>query len=159
MKLVEGLVLVFVLVPMVVAAVRLVVPRTRVMNGRWMGMLLIGCAASLCVWMVVLGLTLPRQFDARHWRAAWIGLDGMEACCLAATGFLTLKRDSRVGAVAGAAAALLTVDAWFDMTTAEVGANYLIALFFGVAFELPLATICALIAWQAPRRFAPPTTS
>jgi hypothetical protein len=102
---------------------------------------------------VLLGMTLPAEVDARHWATAWIGLDAMEAGCLAATGALTLRRDPRVGAVAGAAAALLTVDAWFDMTTAQRGLPYLTAIILGFGIELPLAVVCALIAWNSPRRF------
>jgi hypothetical protein len=156
LKLAKGILLLLVLAPLVVAMVRLVAGLARVTERRWLGRLLISCAAVLCVWMVVLGLTLPHQVDARHWRAAWIGLDLMEACCLAGTGFLLLKRDLRVGAVAGAAAALLAVDAWFDVTTAQAGADYLLAMAFGTAIELPVATVCAVIAWTAPRRFGLP---
>jgi hypothetical protein len=119
------------------------------------GALLIACAAALCVWMMLLGMTLPSEVTARHWATAWVGLDAMEACCLAATGVLTLRGDSRVGAVAGAAAALLTADAWFDVTTAQKGSDYLFAVILGVGIELPLAAVCALIAWNAPRRFMP----
>lgn len=118
-------------------------------------MLLTGCAGALCVWMVLLGITLPAEVNARHWATAWVGLDAMEACCLAATGVLTLRGDSRVGAVAGAAAALLTADAWFDVTTAQMGSDYLIAIILGLGIELPLALICALIAWNAPHRIRP----
>ena len=118
------------------------------------GMLLIACACALCVWMVPLGRALPAEVNARHWPTAWIGLDVMEACCLAATGILTLKRNTHVGAVAGATTALLAVDAWFDITTAQMGSDYLMAMVLGLGVELPLAVVCGLIAWHGPRRFA-----
>jgi len=34
--------------------------------------LVLACVA-LCAWIVVLGLTLPRRYDAAHWNLAWIG--------------------------------------------------------------------------------------
>jgi hypothetical protein len=122
---------------------------------RQAGVLLIGCVVALCVWMVLFGMTLPSEVTARHWATAWVGLDAMEACCLAATGILTLRGDSRVGRVAGAATALLMADAWFDVTTAQKGSDYLFAIILGVGIELPLAAVCALVAWNAPRRFTP----
>lgn len=156
LKLAKGLLFLLVLAPLVVAIVRLVAGLAGVTERRRLGMLLISCAAVLCVWVVVLGMTLPRQVDARNWPTAWVGLDLMEACCLAATGFLLLKRDIRVCAVAGAAAALFAVDAWFDVTTAPAKTDYLLAMVFGIGIELPIATVCALTAWTAPRRFGPP---
>lgn len=117
------------------------------------GMLCIACAGALCVWMVPLGKALPAEVTARHWPAVWIGLDVMEASCLTATGILILKRDGHVGAVGGATAALLTLDAWLDITTASPGSDSLLALLLGLGVELPLAAICGLIAWRAPRRF------
>jgi hypothetical protein len=119
-------------------------------------MLLIACAGALCVWMVPLGKALPAEVTARHWSTAWIGLDAMEACGLAATGILTLKRDSHVGAVGGATAAILTLDAWFDITTSSRGQDYLRALLLGLGVELPLAAICGLLAWNGPSRVTTP---
>jgi hypothetical protein len=139
----------------VVAAVRIVAEWSDTRHIRRAGVLLIACAVAMCAWMILLGMTLPSEVTARHWATAWVGLDAMEACCLAATGVLTLRGDSRVGAVAGAAAALLTADAWFDVTTAQKGSDYLFAIILGLGIELPLAAVCALIAWNAPRRFMP----
>jgi hypothetical protein len=102
--------------------------------------------------MVVLGLTLPDQVAVRHWSIAWLGLDAMEACGLAATGIFRSRHDGRVSAVAGATAALLVMDAWFDMITAQPGASVLMALLMAGVVELPLAALCARIAWTAARR-------
>jgi hypothetical protein len=117
-------------------------------------MVLLFCAVALGLWMVPLGMTLPAQVDARHWPWTWLGLDTLEACSLAATGILTLRRDLRVGAVAGAAAAFLIADAWFDVTTAQKGFEYSLALVLAGGIELPLALLCFVLAWTAPRRFA-----
>ncbi len=116
-------------------------------------MLLIACAGALCVWMVPLSRLLPGEVKPRHWRTAWIGLDAMEAWCLAATGILTLKRNPQVSAVGGATAAVLTLDAWFDITTAPRRSDLHMALLLGLGVELPLAAVCGLIAWHGPRRF------
>jgi hypothetical protein len=116
-------------------------------------MLLIACAGALCVWMVPLGRSLPAEVKPQHWRTAWIGIDAMEACCLAATGILTLKRNPQVGGMGGATAALLTLDAWFDITTAPKRSDLHMALLLGLGVELPLAAVCVLIAWHGPRRF------
>jgi hypothetical protein len=153
MNLLKDLCYVVLLVGIVAAAVPLVADWSGAVNMRRAGLLFIACAVALCLWMVLLGMTLPAEVNVRHWPAAWIGLDAMEACCLAATGILILKRDIRVCAAAGAAAALLTMDAWFDITTAQRGSAYLIAMILGFGIELPLAAVCALIAWNAPHRF------
>jgi hypothetical protein len=152
----KGICYAILLVGILVAAAHIVAEWSGAQHIRRAGVLLVACAAALCVWMVLLGMTLPAEVNARHWATAWVGLDAMEACCLAATGFLILRGDSRVGAVAGAAAALLTADAWFDVTTAQKGADYLIAVVLGVGIELPLAAVCARIAWNVPRRFTAP---
>src|SRR5579875_528508 len=121
----------------------LCLPRSRTVWPRRAGVLLLLCAAALCVWIVPLSLLLPAHVDARHWPWAWVGLDTMEAVSLAATGVLTLRRDPRVGAVAGAATALLLADAWFDITTAQMGSAVVLALILAGVAELPLATLCA----------------
>ena len=153
MSLLKVLCYILLLAGFVTAVVPMLTKPAGAVNVRHAGMLLIACALVLCLWMVLLGMTLPAEVNVRHWPAAWIGLDAMEAGCLAATGILIMKRDIRVCAVAGAAAALLTMDAWFDITTAQRGSAYLIAMIFGFGIELPLAAVCALIAWNAPRRF------
>ncbi len=155
MALLKDLCYVVLLAGIVIAVVGIVAEWSGPQHIRRAGVLLIACAAALCGWMVLLGITLPPEVNARHWATAWVGLDAMEASCLAATGVLILRRDSRVGAVAGAAAALLTADAWFDVTTAQMGSDALIAIILGLGIELPLAIVCAMIAWKAPRRFTP----
>ena len=86
---------------------------------RWAGWALLGAAAVLLPWTVVLGISLPATQSARHWAVAWIGLDVMETTALAVTGWLVLRRDVRVRIAASAAGAFLLADAWFDITTAQ----------------------------------------
>jgi hypothetical protein len=33
------------------------------------------CCVGLAGWIVVLAATLPRHFDAHHWRAVWVNFD------------------------------------------------------------------------------------
>src|SRR5262249_32200199 len=74
---------------------------------------------------------------------------------LLGTGLLLLRRDPRVSPVAAVTAALLIVDAWFDVTTSSSGHALVIALAMALLVELPLCALCALIAARAGLR-APP---
>jgi hypothetical protein len=70
----------------------------------------------------------------------------MEGFCLLGTGLLLLRRDQRVSPVAAVTAALLLVDAWFDVTTSSSGRALVVALAMALLVELPLCALCALIA-------------
>ena len=118
---------------------------------RWAGWALLGAAAVLLPWMVVLGISLPATESARHWAVAWIGLDVMETTALAVTGWFVLRRDMRVGMAASAAGAFLLADAWFDITTAQPTWDVLQATMLALFVELPLVVLCATLAVTAPR--------
>ncbi|HET9173343.1 MAG TPA: hypothetical protein VFN97_28190 [Actinospica sp.] len=113
--------------------------------------LLAGCAVLLVPWIVVLAMTLPAHIVARNWSIAWTGFDVLLAVMLGATAWLRRRGDARVGAFAGASAAMLMVDAWFDTSTSAIGADALIAWCSAVFVELPLAVVCARIALRRPR--------
>jgi hypothetical protein len=108
--------------------------------------LLAGCALLLVPWIVVLAATLPAHTVARNWGTAWAGFDVLLAVMLAATAWLRHAGDPRTGALAGASAAMLLVDAWFDTSTSALGADLAMAWFSAVFVELPLAFVCARIA-------------
>ena len=118
---------------------------------RWAGWGLLGAAAVLLPWMVILGLSLPATESAQHWSLAWIGLDLMETAGLAVTGWLVLHRDIRVRMAASAAAAFLLADAWFDITTAQPDWDVVQATVLAAFVELPLAAVCVALAVTAPR--------
>ena len=118
---------------------------------RWAGWGLLGAAAALLPWMVMLGVSLPATESAHHWSLAWIGLDVMETAALAVTGLLVLRRDARVGMTASAAAAFLMADAWFDIVTAQATEDVLQAAMLAVFVELPLVGLCVALAVTAPR--------
>ena len=118
---------------------------------RWAGWALLGAAAVLLPWTVVLGISLPATESARHWAVAWMGLDIMETTALAVTGWLVLRRDVRVRMAASAAGAFLLADAWFDITTAQPTWDVLQATMLALFVELPLVVLCATLAVTAPR--------
>jgi hypothetical protein len=104
------------------------------------------CALLLVPWIVVLAATLPAHTVARNWSTAWSGFDLLLAVMLAGTAWLRHVGDPRVGAAAGASAAMLVVDAWFDTSTATLGLDLVMAWCSAVLVELPLAVVCARIA-------------
>lgn len=104
------------------------------------------CAALLLPWIVVLGMTLPENEMARNWSTAWSGFDVLLALMLAGTAWLQRAGDPRVGALAGASAAMLVADAWLDTSTSALGADAVLAWCSAVFVELPLALVCARIA-------------
>lgn len=113
--------------------------------------LLAGCAVLLLPWIVVLAATLPAHTVARNWSIAWSGFDVLLAGMLGITAWLRRIGDARVGAVAGASAAMLVVDAWFDTSTSTLGFDTVMAWCSAVFVELPLAVVCARIALRRQR--------
>ncbi|MFG2709981.1 hypothetical protein ACGFX2_05380 [Streptomyces goshikiensis] len=107
---------------------------------------LTGAGVALLPWMVVLAKTLPQTAEVSHWSTAWIGLDAMLAAGLTGTGILLRGGDPRVAPVAAATAALLLVDAWFDVTTSAGTGGQGMALLLAAGAELPLALACATVA-------------
>lgn len=113
---------------------------------RWLGVVLASAGAVLVPWLVVLAVTLPPVAVARNWAQAWVGLDSLEAAGLLATGLLLWAGNALVSPVAGATAALLLADAWFDVETAAPGADEATAVGMALVAELPLAVVCAVLA-------------
>ena len=112
----------------------------------WLALGLAGSGLGLIPWLAYLVVSLPASPVAWHWRAAWAGLDGMEAAGLLSTGILLLRRDPRACLTAAGTAALLLADAWFDVTTAPPGSGALSSLLMAVLAELPAAALCTAIA-------------
>jgi hypothetical protein len=123
------------------------------LRSRHLGLAFVGCGVAMVPWLVVLAKTLPDTAQVRHWSAAWVGLDALEALGLAATGRLLLRRDPRFCLTATATAALLVVDAWFDVTTSAPGPELTTAVSMALGAELPMAALCTALAVRAlPRR-------
>jgi phosphoribosylamine---glycine ligase len=123
-------------------------------RSRWSALIALGLAiggAGLVPWMAYLAVSLPPSPVAWHWPVAWIGLDAMEAAGLGSTGILMLRRDPRYCLTAIATAALLVTDAWFDVTTAPPGSAELSSLLMAALAEVPIAVLCAWLAWRGLR--------
>ncbi|HUY42859.1 MAG TPA: hypothetical protein VMU98_03735 [Acidimicrobiales bacterium] len=101
-------------------------------------------------WTIYLGTSLPRTYVAEHWDLAWVGLDTAEILVLVAAAWAAWKRRAVLIAFAVAAATLLLLDAWFDLTTASHG-----DVFWSVAtacLEVPGALAMLWVARRAARR-------
>jgi phosphoribosylamine---glycine ligase len=147
--------------PMSPVAERLIDSRPRALTCRpsrrpaWSACLALGLATAglgLLPWMIYLSASLPASSTAYHWPAAWVGLDAMEAAGLIGTGVLVFRRDARYCLASTATAALLIVDAWFDVTTAPPGSGALASLLMAAFAEVPAAALCAGLALSGLRR-------
>lgn len=115
---------------------------------RWVGPLLLGLGLAMVPWVIYLHTSLPATAHAARWAWAWTGLDVLEAISLVFTGQLLRRRDARASLTAMSASVLLVVDAWFDTMTAASGPDLLSAAAMAVGAELPLAAVCAVLAWS-----------
>ena len=115
----------------------------------WAAPLYLVLAVLLIPWIVYLGLELPERATSSHWDIAWVGFDAMEFAALALTGWFAYLRSTWIEVAATAAAVMLVVDAWFDVTTANGGWNLTQAVILGVGIELPLAAVSLWLARHA----------
>ncbi|GGU41335.1 hypothetical protein GCM10010289_72810 [Streptomyces violascens] len=113
-------------------------------------------AAVLLAWTVVLGFLLDGQTQVRNWSVSWVGMDLLQVTGLVATAILLARRVRTVSPVAAATAALLVLDAWFDVATSDDGGARYVALIMAFLVELPAALWLAWLAafalhWEAHR--------
>jgi hypothetical protein len=69
---------------------------------------------------------------------------------LAALAVAAFRRHPATGPVAAIAAAMMVIDAWFDVTTSH-GGGFLVAVLLAAFAEVPLAIICGWTAVNAER--------
>lgn len=117
----------------------------------WIGVVFAVCAVLTLPWTIYLGATLPERQLSTHYDVAWAGFDVMLLIALGGTAYAVLRRTPWVGMCAGAAAALLVADAWFDVVTAPDTSALLVALAMAVLVELPLACTCVWLCAHANR--------
>jgi hypothetical protein len=117
----------------------------------WTPLVLLACTVVLIPWTVLLVVELPDRQIARHWDLAWGGLDVSIAGGLAATALAVSRRSAWTPVLATITGTLLIVDAWFDVVTASGPHDRLIAVGMALLAELPLATVCFLIARNVER--------
>jgi hypothetical protein len=114
---------------------------------------LFGLAGLLLVpWVVLLVVELPSAHRAAHWDIAWAGFDVALALLLLGVAVAAWRRSPWLEGAATAAAALLLVDAWFDVLTSSTRAELVISVAEAAFVELPLAVLCVLLARAAERR-------
>ncbi|MFJ6480328.1 MULTISPECIES: hypothetical protein [unclassified Streptomyces] len=123
----------------------------RVLRAPRTATVLTGAGVMLLPWVVVLAKTMPQTTEVSHWSTAWIGLDLALAAGLTGTGALLRRQDPRASPLAAATAALLVMDAWFDVTTSAGTGGQGMALLLAAGAELPLAVACAVVAVRRPR--------
>jgi hypothetical protein len=123
---------------------------------KWTAPVYLVLAVLLIPWIVYLGLELPERATSSHWDIAWVGFDAMEFAALALTGWFAYIRSTWIEVAATAAAVMLLVDAWFDVTTANGGWNMTQAAILGIGIELPLAALSLWLARHAELVRRPP---
>jgi len=106
---------------------------------RLLATFLLLAAASLIVWTVFLGLTLPPKYDAGHWNFLWTGFDIALLCVLAYGAWAAWFRRQILATTAIVAGTLLLCDAWFDIVTSIGHRDQWLTLLTGFAGELPMA--------------------
>jgi hypothetical protein len=106
---------------------------------------------AMIPWLAALGWFLPRTATVPHWNVAWVGLDGLEAIGLFATGRLIRRGDRRYTVTAALTGTALLIDAWFDLLTAASPGGLLAAVLMACVAELPLSGLCFFLALRGSR--------
>jgi hypothetical protein len=116
---------------------------------RWVAPLFGFAALALVPWVVLLVSELPAAHRVTHWAAAWAGLDVALVAMLVTLAACVWRGSGWVEPAATAAATLLFVDAWFDITTASPAAGLARPLGAAIALEVPLGIACLALARRA----------
>ena len=115
------------------------------------------CGVLLVPWIGVLVEQLHGQAFKRSFNASWVGLDVLEAICLLGVAQLMRRRHRATSPAAAATAAILCMDAWFDLMSAAPQLPYAESLAMACLAELPLAALLAWTAWHSLTWAAPRT--
>ena len=108
---------------------------------------IIACTV-LVGWIIVLVLTLGRNYTATHWRLAWVGFDIVLLGAFAATGWAFWRGRQIVIACLLVTATLLCCDAWFDVILDLGTSGMWMSIASAVIVELPIA----FLMFSAARR-------
>ena len=84
---------------------------------RWTGPLFALFSLILLPWTIYIGESLPSRQLSPNYGAAWVGFDLILLAVLTSTAYFALRRSRYLSSAASATAALLVVDAWFDVMT------------------------------------------
>ena len=93
----------------------------------------------LAGWIVVLAATLPRHFDAHHWRAVWVNFDVFLFAVFLVTAWAIWRERQVLILLLAVIGTMLCCDAWFDVGTSLATTGVWISLLTAVFAELPLA--------------------
>ena len=107
-----------------------------------------GCCVFLAGWIVVLAATLPRRFDADHWRALWVNFDVFLLAAFVATAWAIWRERQVLILLLVGLGTMLCCDAWFDVGTSLASSDLWISLTSALVAELPLA----FLAFAGARR-------
>jgi hypothetical protein len=108
---------------------------------RWTGPLFGLFSLVMLPWTIYVGVSLPSRQLSPNYDAAWAGFDVILLSALASTAYFALRRSRYLSSAATATAALLVMDAWFDVMTAPGNQRWQ-SILLAVAVELPLAGVC-----------------
>ncbi len=131
--------------PRVVAEAEAITPEVRRQVRRLAWLYLIASVALL-PWIVFLAISLPKRNLDVHYRASWVGFDLLLVFALARTAYMAFRVDARVQLAATAAATMLIIDAWFDVSTSHGRAAVIEALALAAFAEIPIALFCIFVA-------------
>jgi hypothetical protein len=118
---------------------------------RWVVPLFSLAGIVLIPWILVLVRSLPSTHAAAHWDIAWAGFDLALAFLLLGVAVAAWRRSTWLEGAATAAAALLAVDAWFDVLTSSTNVERAVAIGEAALVELPLAAVLLLLARDTER--------
>ncbi len=114
---------------------------------RWTGPFFALFSLILLPWTIYLAGSLPARQVSTNYGAAWAGFDVLLMLTLASTAYFALRRSRYLAMAASAAAALLVVDAWFDVLTTPAGQR-IESIGLAAFVELPLAAVCIWLSWH-----------
>jgi hypothetical protein len=90
-------------------------------------------------WIIYLRFSLPKTYDAQHWRFAWVGFDFGLSASLIITFIRHYRNNLRSANSAVVASTFLFIDSWFDVITARKGDDRITAVCLALFIQLPLA--------------------
>jgi hypothetical protein len=97
------------------------------------------CCVVLAGWVVLLAATLPRHFNAHHWRAVWVNFDVLLLAAFVATAWAIWRERQVLILLLTLLGTMLCCDSWFDVGTSLGTSGIWLSLVDAVFAELPLA--------------------
>lgn len=115
----------------------------------WVALVFYVLCLGLIPQTVHLSSSLKEIALAQHSRTVWVGLDIAEAVVFLLTAWFLFRRSILVAVTASMAAAMLWLDAWFDVLTSVRQTDIDTATYLAVFVEVPLGFFCLYVALRA----------